>query len=289
MSTSTCLSLAVNGRGEALAQLPRRRTVRDRDVLVWGAMNAHAPDTRRPQVRFELRLRGGWRTYGSAGTRGRSGTRCRAVRRSRARPPRRRLQGARRLLLGAAALAAAAPMRGFDPFRPRHVGRRAARLALVGPAARARGLAELDYGGRLQGLFGRLILPRRARARLPDTVRDEEPTAYARYVYIDTFNSVYGRGWRRDTGDRHASAQRGLLLQLRRRRRRRPAIRRREPRGPGNGERHRVTVDGPGRDADRAVGGRGPARATTLPRIAVFNGSSTGSSGRTTRSAHAER
>jgi hypothetical protein len=68
---------------------------------------------------------------------------------------------------------------------------------------------------------------------------------YARFVYIDTFNSVYGPGWKRDTG---IVTHRGngafcysFVAQAPP-----PGYPSSEPRGPGNGERHRVRVMGPG-------------------------------------------
>ena len=55
------------------------------------------------------------------------------------------------------------------------------------------------YGGHLQGLFGRLTYRGEAvhGFRTPSATRSDP---YARFVYIDTFNSVYGPGWKRDTG-----------------------------------------------------------------------------------------
>ena len=55
------------------------------------------------------------------------------------------------------------------------------------------------YGGTLQGLFGRLTYRGEAvyGFRTPSPTRSDP---YARFVYIDTFNSVYGPGWKRDTG-----------------------------------------------------------------------------------------
>ena len=68
---------------------------------------------------------------------------------------------------------------------------------------------------------------------------------YARFVYIDTFNSVYGPGWKRDTGivthQRNGAFCYSFVAQVPP-----PGYPSSEPRGPGNGERHRVTVMGPG-------------------------------------------
>jgi hypothetical protein len=53
------------------------------------------------------------------------------------------------------------------------------------------------YGGTLQGVFGRLTYsgqPVYGFKTPSESARD----ANARYFYIDTFNSAYGPGWRRD-------------------------------------------------------------------------------------------
>ena len=55
------------------------------------------------------------------------------------------------------------------------------------------------YGGRWQGLFGRLTY-RGNPVHGFRTPSDRVSDGYARFVYIDTFNSVYGPGWKRDTG-----------------------------------------------------------------------------------------
>ncbi len=57
------LGLKVNGRGEALVSYLKSNGAR-RDVLVWGAVDARAPDPEQPQVRFGFDYSGGWRTQG---------------------------------------------------------------------------------------------------------------------------------------------------------------------------------------------------------------------------------
>ena len=248
------LSLKVNDRGEALVSYRRADGAR-RDVLIWGAVNAHAPGPRAAagEVPDGLRRRPAEARLGV----------CRlvpgpvpAVRRPAPRHVRRRLQGARRLLLGVAALAADRADARLRPVPARAPGRRAPRLALDRPAARARGLAELDVRRPPAGAVRPSHLPRRGRARLPDSVWTRSDP-YARFVYIDTFNSVYGPGWKRDTGIvthlRNGAFCYSFVAQAPP-----PGYPSKEPRGPGNGERHRVSVMGPGVTPVRAVGGQGP-------------------------------
>ena len=68
---------------------------------------------------------------------------------------------------------------------------------------------------------------------------------YTRYAYIDTFGSMYGPGWRHDAGKalhlRNGAFCFSFVPQVPP-----PGYPSREPRGPGNGKRHRVSVMGPG-------------------------------------------
>src|SRR5262245_46445236 len=59
---ATCLSLKVNGKGEALITY-RRKDGSTRHVLAWGAINARAPSEQVPQVRFRWDYAGGWGKY----------------------------------------------------------------------------------------------------------------------------------------------------------------------------------------------------------------------------------
>jgi hypothetical protein len=136
------------------------------------------------------------------------------------------------------------PLRGFAPFRPEHTREELHLSHWTGPLPELEVSPNWTYGGRWQGLFGRLTyLGAPVFGSRTPTVRVAD--ARARYVYIDTFNSVYGPGWRRD-GAKVTHVGNGAFCysfvpQ--------PAPRgypSAELRGPGNGERHRVTAMGPG-------------------------------------------
>ena len=237
------LSLKTNARGEALVSY-RRADGQRRDVLIWGAVNAHAPDADRPQVGFRYDYSGGWKSHGTARYARTFKDLCRPY------------DGPRLVLLVAACKAPdgsywalqswrrLAPMRGFASFRPEqdafelHISHWSGLLPLLEVSP------NWTYGGTLQGLFGRLTyLGEPVHGfRTPSATRRDP---YARFVYIDTFNSVYGPGWKRDTG---IVTHRGngafcysFVAQAPP-----PGYPSSEPRGPGNGERHRVTVMGPG-------------------------------------------
>ena len=82
------------------------------------------------------------------------------------------------------------------------------------------------YGGRWQGLFGRLTYlghpgPSGSARRRPAS-RDP----YARFFYVDTFNSVFGPGWKHDAG-KVAHSRNGAFCYSFVPQSRRPATRRR--------------------------------------------------------------
>jgi hypothetical protein len=239
----TALSLKVNGRGEALISYRKADGAR-RDVLIRGAMNAHAPDTRRSQVKFELDYSGGWRMHGNAAYARSFRNTCRAY------------DGPELVLLVTACKAPdgsywavqrwqrLAPMRGFDPFLPRQSANELHVSHWSGPLPTLEVSPNWTYGASVQGLFGRVMYRGEPvyGFRTPSATRTDP---YARFVYIDTFNSVYGPGWKRDTAivthQRNGAFCYSFVAQTPP-----PGYPSREPRGPGNGERHRVTVMGPG-------------------------------------------
>ena len=247
------VTLAVNARGEALVGYTRTDG-RRRDVLVWGAVNARFPSTARRQVQFRFDYSGGLRRYGVR-IRPRFGNRCRPY------------DGPPLVFLVAACSAPDGsywalqrwqrllPMRGVDPWTARQ---RAYELHVshwTGPLPVLDVSPNWTYGGTWQGLFGRLTyLGRPVHGFRTPSSRRRDP--YARFVYIDTFNSMYGRGWRHDAAKvlhlRNGAFCYSFVPQWT------PVgYPVQEARGPGNGERHRVVVMGPGVTPVIAWEGRG--------------------------------
>lgn len=236
------LSLKVNDRGVALVSY---RTTKGaiRRVYVWGAVNARQPDPHVPQVSFSYDYTGGlkrdgrqtWRSFVD---------RCRPY------------DGPRLVWLVAACKAPDGsywalqrwqrllPMRGIPPFQP---GQAAYELHVshwAGPLPELEVSQNWTYGGRWQGLFGRLTYLGRPvyGFRTPSSRRRD---AHARFFYVDTYNSIFGKGWQHDAGkvahSRNGAFCYSFVPQWT------PAgYPTRELRPPGNGERHRVTVMGPG-------------------------------------------
>ena len=208
------LSLKVNGRGEALVSYRRSDGAR-RDVLIWGAVNAHAPDEDRPQVSFQYDYSGGWKSHGTADYARTFNDACRAydgpelvLRVAACKAPDGSywaLQSWRRL----------APMRGVAPFRPEQNAYELHVSHWSGPLPVLEVSPNWTYGGDTAGTVRPSDLPRRRRVRLPDAVCDETRPVRAlrlhRHLQLRLRPRLEAR-----YGDRHASRKRGLLLQLRR-------------------------------------------------------------------------
>lgn len=238
----TNVSLQVNARGEALVTYTRADG-RRRHTLVWGAVNALPSDSGRPQVRFRFDYTGGLRKYGrnvwrafANGCRPYDGPQlaflvvaCKAADGSYW-----ALQSWQRLL----------PMRGVDPFLPGQDDYELHVSHWTGELPQLEISANWTYGGHFQGLFGKLSyggVPVYG-SRTPSNRRSDP---YARYVYIDTYNSAYGSGWKHDAA-KVLHLRNGAFCYSFVPQKPPPGYPSDAPRGPGNGERHRVTVMGPG-------------------------------------------
>jgi hypothetical protein len=235
------VTLRVNARGEALVGYTKRNGER-RDVLVWGAVNARPPSGE-PQVRFAVDYSAGWKTRGRRVA-------------SSFRDACRQYDGPALPLLVAACTAPDGsfwalqrwqrllPLRGLEPFRPQHAGLELHLSHWTGALPELEVSPNWTYGGRWQGLFGRLSYHGTPvfGTRTPTTRASD---GHARYVYIDTYNSAYGPGWRRDAA-KVTHVGNGAFCYSFVPQTPPPGYPTAELRGPGNGERHRVTAMGPG-------------------------------------------
>jgi hypothetical protein len=191
-------TLAVNAKGEALVSY-RRAGGPVRHVLVWGAINSRAPDSGQPQVHFNYDYAGGWGKYRHLYWKTfRNGcgpydgpqlvylvTACKA--------PDGSYWALQRWQRGL-------PLLGFRPWLP---AQRAWELHLSHWSG---GLPTLEvstnwtYGHTWEGLFGRLTYAGWAVNGLGSTRFGNPTDRYGRNVYIDTFDSAYGPGWKRESG-----------------------------------------------------------------------------------------
>jgi hypothetical protein len=218
-----------------------RERGRARRVLVWGAINARHPSADRPQVKFRIDFAGGWGTYRRV-IRFRNAcsrydgptlewlvTACKAPDGSYW-----ALQQFQPLL----------PHRGHTAWLPRQTTRELYISHWKGPLAKLEGWTDWAFGEKYHDIFGRytyLGVPIHGFR----TGRDGAPLdTYGRSLFIDTLDSVFGPGWKRDTS----------IVS------RRPAgvfcyafVPQRDPSLPGNkiwppghGKRYRISADGPG-------------------------------------------
>ena len=135
------------------------------------------------------------------------------------------------------------PMRGIAPFRPEQSAFELHVSAWSGPlpVLDVRRTGRTAAGGRGSSA-GSPISGARLRVPHPSASRRD---SYARFFYVDTLNSVFGPGWRHDAGkvahSRNGAFCYSFVPQMTAARLPGHVLR-----PPGNGDRHRVTVMGPG-------------------------------------------
>ena len=237
-------TLKVNAKGQALVEYTTEQGLR-RHVVMWGAVNANAPDQSVPQVRFRKDFTGGmatfhkpvWRKFANA---------CR------------RYDGP---ALGYLVAACKAPdgsywalqswqrrltLLGFDPWLPIHDDYELHVSHWSGPLPLLEVYVNWTYGFVYQGVFGRLSYLGQPVFGFSSSSEGNPRDRYSRNIYIDTFNSAYGPGWKRESGilthqrtgtfcHSFVDGQRpfaGYPSQM--------------PRPAAPGERYRVSVMGPG-------------------------------------------
>jgi hypothetical protein len=225
------IKLAVNPKGQALVTYRARGRIRR--VLAWGAINALAPTTARRQVSFRLDYSGGWGAYRRQVWRGfQNGctaydgpplkwlvTACKAPDGSYW-----ALQAWQRML----------PNYGLEPNRSQSVWE----LRLSHWTGE---LAVLDVKlnwayRRFHHIFGRFTYQGQPVHGFKSTRAGNPLDTFGRNLYVDTYNSKYGRGWRRENSFlTHRSS--GSFCYGFYPHGRRPA---------GRGEAYRATIIGPG-------------------------------------------
>ena len=194
----TKISLQVNTRGEALVTY-RQTDGLVRHVVVWGAINAIPPDQSTPQVRFKFDHSGGWGKY-------RNGRYWRTFRSCP------RYDGPALPYFVAACKASDGsywalqnwqrdqPLLGFDPWLPSQSAYELSVSHWSGPLPVLEVSTNWSYGGTAVSLFGRLTYLGKPVYGFGTGKLGAPTDRNGRVVYIDTFNSAYGPGWRRESG-----------------------------------------------------------------------------------------
>jgi hypothetical protein len=160
------------------------------------------------------------------------------------------------------------PLRGVAAFRPDQMAYELHLSHWSKPLAELKVSPNWTYGASLQGLFGQLLYEGKPvfGSRTPSRSKSDPN---ARIFYIDTFNSAYGPGWKRD-GAKVTHIRSGGFCYSFAPLPAPPAGYPSVPTVSGLGERHRVTVMGPGVTPD--VQWEGAALGVFDPEAdAVFN------------------
>jgi hypothetical protein len=237
-------TLKVNTRGQALVEYTTERGLR-RHVLLWGAINANHPDRDVRQVRFTRDFTGGvstfkralWRTFRNS---------CQSY------------DGPALAYLVAACKAPDGsywalqswqrrlPLLGFDPWLPIHDDYELHVSHWSGPLPMLEAYVNWTYGFQFQGVFGRLTYLGQPVFGFSSSREGNPRDRYSRNVYIDTFDSAYGPGWRRESGILTHQNTGTFCHSFVPGQRPFAGYPSQEPRPAATGSRYRVTVMGPG-------------------------------------------
>jgi hypothetical protein len=190
--------LAVSTDGSR-ALVTYRSAGKTRHALVWGARDALPPSQTAPQVRFTIDWTGGWATVGHTVWQ-RFGNACRPY------------DGP---ALAAAVAACTAPdgsfwalqtwqpklpHRGYPIYKAGQGDRELDISHWTGQLAQLEVHADWAFDGQAHNLFGRLLyggVPVHGYHTVKGTGAPQD--RYGRSLYIDTLDSAYGAGWKRET------------------------------------------------------------------------------------------
>jgi hypothetical protein len=220
-----------------------------RHVFVRGAVNARQPSRSVRQVRFRIDYSGGrtrWKSFRSACS-PYDGPRlpflvaaCRA--------PNGSYWAVQEWMVGQ-------PNFGVLPWTARQHAYSLRISHWSTPVAQVELYADWIYAGRFHEVFGRATYLGRPVFGFSSTSRGAPTDGYGRLLYLDTFGSRYGSGWRRENAFLPHRPN-GVFC---------AGFYRHNGRPPGNGSRYRATLIGPGvtPDVQSSIGGlhdyrRGP-------------------------------
>lgn len=191
------VALRANGNGEAMLYYTKGAGAGARHVFVRGAINARFPTRGAKQVHFKLDYSGGYRETGHA---------LWKTFRNECRP-----YDGPDLTKSVAACTApdgsywavqewrvALPDLGFPPWTVRQRSFDLRISHWTEPAAQLEVHADWIYGGRFHEVFGRATYRGKPIYGFQSTARGEPTDNFGRLIYLDTANSKYGPGWRRE-------------------------------------------------------------------------------------------
>lgn len=189
------VTLQVDGRGQALVRY--RAKGKSWAVLAWGAINALQPTAERPQVAFKLDYAGGWGKYRKTLSLG-----FRDVCRPYAGPPLAWfVAGCTMPDGGHWALQAwprGLPNLGVDPWKPLQASNELRLSHWSTELPKLELWANWAYSKRFDHVFGRYTYLGQPVYGFRSTSRGAPTDGFGRNIYLDTLDSAYGPGWRRE-------------------------------------------------------------------------------------------
>ena len=239
---ATSVRLQVNAKGQALIRYATKgKRVK---LLAWGAIDARHPAPGVKQVSFRLDYAGGWGTYRrdvSKGLRNVCGpyrgpalawfvTGCTAPDGSHW-----ALQSWQRGL----------PNLGFEPWKPLQAAWELRLSHWRTELAKLEIWPNWAYSRRFDHLFGRFTYLGRPMYGFGATAKGSPLDGFGRNIYVDTFNSAYGTGWRRENSFLSHKGT-GVFCYGFYEHDPYPGYPATDRRPQGKGERYRATVIGPG-------------------------------------------
>jgi len=244
-SNAKLQSLEVNSKGEALVTY-RRTDGKLRRVLVWGAVNsAISGDPSAHQVRFNYDYAGGWGKYHKASYWSTFKNRCAPY------------DGPALVYFVAGCKAPDGtywaiqswqrlqPLLGFDPWLPEHTAYELHLSHWNSELAKIEVYTHWTYGAQWQGVFGRFTYLGQPIFGFGSTAEGNPKDRYGRNIYLDTFNSAYGKGWKRESGIL-VHKPNGTFCHSFVPQKPFPGYPSQAMRPPAPGEKYRITVMGPG-------------------------------------------
>jgi hypothetical protein len=189
------ITLKVHGK-RALVEY--RAKGRARHVLVWGAINARTPESGLPQVRFKHDYSGGlklehramWKNFIDQCVKYDG-------------PPIAYLVAACKAPDGSywalQAWQRNLPHRGWEPWTDVQKAWELRVSHWIGPVAQLELYTDWAFHGDAHDIFGRMTYGGVPVHGFHTTANGEPTDSYGRSLYIDTFDSAYGAGWKRET------------------------------------------------------------------------------------------
>jgi len=237
------VKLAVNARGTALVTYRARGRLFH--VLVWGAVNARPPSQTVRQVRFRFDWSGGWKsrhrlvwkTFKNRCAKYDGPALDYLVRACKA------PDGSYWALQ---AWQPYLPHRGFPAWDAKQTVWELHVSHWSGPLAQLEAYPDWAFGGQAHGLFGRLTYLGNPVYGFGSGKNGAPSDKYGRHLYIDTFDSAYGPGWKRETSTAFRTRSGAFCYSFWTTHDRTLPGYPNNPRPPGKGKRYRITVVGPG-------------------------------------------